>query len=128
MRQLERLDNYIRIRNENYARFAYLCDQYPDDLVVLRSPGLSSFVLPFLFKDVDRKARFQAAVAAAGIESRPLISGNLLRQPFLRQYYVAAEFRNADFLHSNAFYIGNNQFVSSERLAVLERLMADSLS
>lgn len=128
MRQLERLDDYIRIRNENYARFAHLCDQYPDDLVVLRSPGLSSFVLPFLFKDVERKARFQAAVAAAGIESRPLISGNLLRQPFLRQYYVAAEFPNADFLHSNAFYIGNNQFVSSERLAVLERLMAETLS
>jgi hypothetical protein len=35
---------------------------------------------------------------------------------------------NADFLHRNAFYIGNNQFVTAERLAILEQLMAGCLS
>jgi CDP-6-deoxy-D-xylo-4-hexulose-3-dehydrase len=126
--QLDRLDEYIRIRNANYARFADACDRYAGDLRVLRSPGLSSFVLPFLFRDAGRKLKFQQIIRDAGIESRPLISGNLLRQPFLRRYYDAADFPNADFLHGNAFYIGNNQFVTPERLAVLERLMAGCLS
>jgi len=128
LRQLNRLDDYIATRNANYARFVTACDRYPDDLLVVRSPGVSSFVLPFLFKNVDRKHAFQRAITAAGIESRPLISGNLLRQPFLRHYYRAGEFPNADFLHEHAFYIGNNQFVDAERMAVLEQLMAETLS
>lgn len=127
LRQLDRLDEYIRIRNANYARFADMCDRYPDDLIVLRAPGVSSFVLPFLFRRADRKLAFQAAIREAGIESRPLISGNLLRQPFLRQYYDPADFTNADFLHANAFYIGNNQFVDAARLTILEDLMARCL-
>jgi CDP-6-deoxy-D-xylo-4-hexulose-3-dehydrase len=128
LRQLDRIDDYIRLRNANYARFVEICDRYPDDLIVLRSPGVSSFVLPFLFRRLDRKVRFQAAIQEAGIESRPLISGNLLRQPFLRQYYNAADFAHADFLHTHAFYIGNNQFVDAARLAILEDLMAGCLS
>jgi len=126
--QLDRLNEYIRLRNANYARFVELCRRYPDDLIVLDSPGVSSFVLPFLFRRTERKDAFQAAIQSAGIESRPLISGNLLRQPFLRQYYDPPQFVNADFLHSNAFYIGNNQFVDAVRLGTLEDLMAGSLS
>ena len=45
---------------------------------------MSSFVLPFIFKRLERKQAFQAEIREAGIESRPLLSGNLLQQPFLR--------------------------------------------
>ena len=69
------------------------------------------------------KRAFQKTLAEAGIESRPIIGGNLMRQPFLRKYYRPAEFPNADLLHENAFYIGNNQFVTDERMDVLDRLM-----
>ena len=80
-------------------------------------------MLPFVLKDGSKKKPFQALIRESGIESRPLISGNLLQQPFLKQYYVPGEYDTADFLHRNAFYIGNNQFVNDERLDVLERLM-----
>jgi hypothetical protein len=63
-----------------------------------------------------------------GIESRPLISGNLLRQPFLNQYYDPTNFKNADFIHENAFYIGNNQFVDDSRMERLAQLMKDFFS
>jgi CDP-6-deoxy-D-xylo-4-hexulose-3-dehydrase len=123
--QLESLDEFIRIRNRNYARFADICTQYSDELIVLRSEGVSSFVLPFLFREKGRKTPFQKLINDAGIESRPLIGGNLLRQPFLSQYYGAAEYPNAEFLHTNAFYIGNNQFVNKERLDALNELMGE---
>jgi len=127
LRQIGRIDEYIDIRNTNYARFVAMCERYPDDLRVLRLEGGSSFVLPFLFKDIAKKQAFQQLIRETGIESRPLISGNLLRQPFLSQYYRPEEFPNADFLHTNAFYIGNNQFVDAERLDVLDGLMARCL-
>jgi len=121
--QLKRIDEFIRIRNRNYQRFLEICRPFGEDLISLEASGMSSFVIPFLFRHKELKERFQAAIAGAGIESRPLISGNLLRQPFLRQYYDPTNQRNADFLHDNAFYIGNNQFVDEGRMSVLEDLM-----
>jgi len=123
--QLGSLDRFIQVRNDNYARFLEMCKQYPDELITLEAEGLSSFVLPFLFRDQMRKQAFQDVIRSAGIESRPLISGNLLRQPFLAQYYDPVNFRNADFLHTNAFYIGNNQFVGGDRLELLKKLLEE---
>jgi CDP-6-deoxy-D-xylo-4-hexulose-3-dehydrase len=121
--QLKRMNEYIEIRNNNYKLFLQLCMKYKEHLILLDSPGKSSFVLPFLFKNKIIKDRFQQAVGNAGIESRPLISGNLLRQPFLEKYYNSSDYHNSDFIHENAFYIGNNQFVDETRLDVLGTIM-----
>ncbi len=121
--QLRRIDEFIRIRNRNYERFVAMCKRYPNELIILGDEGISSFALPFLFHRRELKEAFQELIRAAGIESRPLISGNLLRQPFLKRYYDSTAYPNADFLHTNAFYIGNNQFVNNERLDVLDEVM-----
>jgi CDP-6-deoxy-D-xylo-4-hexulose-3-dehydrase len=123
MCQLARLDDFIRRRNHNFRRYVELCRRYPDDLIALDGAEVSSFALAFLFHDRATKAAFQKTIGEAGIESRPIIGGNLMRQPFLRQHYRPEEFPNADFLHENAFYIGNNQFVTDERMEVLDDLM-----
>jgi CDP-6-deoxy-D-xylo-4-hexulose-3-dehydrase len=123
--QLARIDDFISQRNRNFRAFVAACGQYREELLVLDRPGMSSFVLPFFFKDRQRKEAFQAVIREGGIESRPLISGNLLRQPFLSRYYNDRDFPNADFIHTNAFYIGNNQFVDGKRLDVLFPLMHD---
>jgi CDP-6-deoxy-D-xylo-4-hexulose-3-dehydrase len=121
--QLKNIDKFINIRNSNYDHFLMMCNRYPEELIALEVPGASSFVFPFLFRNQDQKRSFQELIRTAGIESRPLISGNLLRQPFLAQYYNTTEYRNSDFLHTNAFYIGNNQFVGWQRMQVLEGLL-----
>ena len=121
---MSKLNQFIEIRNRNYKAFVQMCRRYPDDLMVIEVPGVSSFVLPFIFKNRERKLLFQEHIRKAGIESRPLISGNLLRQPFLSSYYDPVLFRNADVLHERAFYIGNNQFVDENRLCRLADVMA----
>ena len=128
MSQLRKIDEFIEIRNRNYARFAGICRRYSDHLFVLDGKGLSSFTLPFIFRDADRKNAFLQTITRNGIEARPLISGNLLRQPFLKHYYRPGEFPNADLIHTNAFYIGNNQFVNHERIDFLEKLMDDAFA
>ncbi len=157
--QLKKIDSFIKKRNENYKLFLDICAKY-DDLILIKKEGASAFVLPFIFKDRQKKEEFQRfisepriprrsvvgdeavtkddrtrarkprasalgedVITEKGIESRPLISGNMLRQPFLKKYYEPALFKNADFLHSNAFYIGNNQFVDKDRLKFLGSLM-----
>ncbi len=123
--QIARIDDFIRKRNNNYQEFIKICKNYQNELILLDVPGISSFVLPFFFRSKERKETFQAIIREVGIESRPLISGNLLRQPFLSKYYNATDYPNADFIHTNAFYIGNNQFVDENRLDILTSLMVD---
>lgn len=125
--QLPKLDSFIEIRNRNYRRFLNICRCYPNDLITLDHPGMSSFVLPFVFKNSAKRVPFEALIRENGIESRPLISGNLLMQPFLEKYYLKGAFNVADMLTRSAFYIGNNQFVDESRLDVLEGLMRKSL-
>ena len=121
--QLKKLDQFIKIRNENYAKFLKICENYEDELILFKLEGVSSFSLPLLFKREGKMKKFKKFIKQHGIESRPIISGNLLCQPFLKQYYNPYDFPNADFLHANGMYVGNNQFVNDERLAYLHHLL-----
>jgi len=97
LEQLRRIDDYIAIRNHNYEAFLNQCRRYSQHLILVEKTGLSSFILPFFFRDKPQKVAFQGVIRSAGIESRPLISGNLLRQPFLLSYLEREDFPNAEF-------------------------------
>ena len=53
-----------------------------------------------------------------GIVTRPVVSGNFLRQPVMRymDYEVFGETTNADLVHDNGFYIGNHAYDISNEL------------
>jgi CDP-6-deoxy-D-xylo-4-hexulose-3-dehydrase len=124
--QIKKLDNYIETRNLNHHRFLEILADYRRHLILPDHPGISSFCLPFLFKKEDAKRRFEKLLGARRIEFRPIISGNLLRQPHFRRYGNPDKFPNAEFLHRNAFYIGNNQFVGPSRLKRLRPLLREA--
>ncbi len=121
--QIKHLDRYVEIRNENHKRFLEIIKPYEQFLALPYKEGISSFSLPFIFKKAGQAQALKAELKEAGIESRPIISGNLLRQPFLLSYGKAEDFPNAETLHKNAFYIGNNQFVDGERLSKLAGIL-----
>jgi CDP-6-deoxy-D-xylo-4-hexulose-3-dehydrase len=126
--QLKHLDRYINIRNQNYADFLEIIRRYPAHLAAPHHEGISSFSLPLIFNNREHKVDFEKKLKDVGIESRPIISGNLMRQPFLSAYRSDAFFPNAEHLHTNAFYIGNNQFVDEKRLANLAELLEQFFS
>ena len=124
--QLKRLDEFIRIRNRNYEQFVNLCGR-SGMFHSINPPGVSSFVLPFIFKAPLHRHAFEKQLNAHGIESRPLISGNLVRQPFLARYNLKPEdFPIVDMIHHNAFYIGNNQLVDEEMMNGLGELIGSA--
>jgi len=83
---------------------------------------MSPFVLPFLMKDKEKKVELENYLYKNGIETRPFIAGNLLRQPFLKKFRQSGLI-NSDFIEFNTFYIGNNQFVNKSRLNRLYKLL-----
>lgn len=123
--QIEKLDKYINIRNKNYSKFIDMCKKYKNFFYIFELDGISSFCLPFVFKDNEMKRGFQEKLIDTGIESRPVISGNLLKQPFLKNHGNPSDFKNAELIDKNAFYIGNNQFVNEKRLDALKEIMEE---
>ncbi len=121
--QLKNLDKFINKRNKAYSKFFEIISKYPKFLYAPNNAGISSFCLPLVLKDAKMKTRLQKYLQEKGIETRPIISGNLLRQPFLKSYFRRKEFPNAEIIHTNGFYIGNNQFIDDKRIAKLAKFL-----
>jgi CDP-6-deoxy-D-xylo-4-hexulose-3-dehydrase len=62
-----------------------------------------------------------------GIEYRPVVAGNLLSQPFLKKYKMETtkETPNAQIIHNNGVYIGNNHFVTGNDMNFLSNIIKD---
>ena len=123
--QLKHLDHYIAIRNKNHEEFIKILELIKEKIYMCYPGGLSSFCFPFIFKDKNDKGLLQAKFFDKQIETRPIISGNLLRQPCFKAYGNYSDFINADILHQNGFYIGNNQFVDGERMNKLKSIIKE---
>ena len=123
--QLKRLDSMIERRRQNYKMFVNIINEHPSIFYPLQdNPGNSSFCLPFVCKSKGTMNALKKAFTKLGIEYRPIVSGNLLRQPFLKDYTLK-DSTNVDLLHNNGVYIGNSHFVGSYQLESLSRLLKE---
>jgi CDP-6-deoxy-D-xylo-4-hexulose-3-dehydrase len=82
-------------------------------------------MLPILVKQNSSKSRQEvvAFLNSFGIETRPVLTGNFLRQPSMGRIskgaYLATETKVADFIADNAFMIGNHHDFSDDQIALL---------
>jgi CDP-6-deoxy-D-xylo-4-hexulose-3-dehydrase len=110
--QLKRLENSIEIRRENFKFFVEELKKLDDHFYIPKwTAGNSSFCLPLICKDAKLMPRLKKSFEEAGIENRPIVGGNLLRQPFLAKY-KNVKAPNADILNDQGVYVGNSQFVT----------------
>ena len=126
--QLPRLDSAIKRRREICDIFEeILCDHW-DVFDIPDFNGNSSFCLPFILKDRSKRIDFQEHLESKGVETRPLCSGNLLRQPFLSEFEPFKEFPQVDYLHYNGFFIGNNHLITNKEIEKLRKIIDDYFS
>ena len=60
----------------------------------------------------------------ANVEVRPMIAGNMARQPFYRKYVANPGMQpNSEFVHSCSFYFGNNPELVADELQLLQGLL-----
>ena len=120
--QLACLDENIAIREKNYLRLEKLIQANPD-LITLRRDHisiLSPFALPIVCKSSALRSTYLARFSGAGIDIRPMIAGNMQRQPFY-QKYVSEQYLlpGADFIHQCGFYSGNYPELSESDLETI---------
>jgi len=126
--QLKRLTRMIEIRNRNHTLFAKIIDKYSNLFYNIKDCSTnSSFCFPFICKSNEIMLKMKEAFVKNGIEYRPVVAGNLLAQPFLANYKMETdkEVTNADVLHTQGVYIGNNHFVTIEDMHFLEKVVGE---
>lgn len=122
--QLPRLDSNIKARRKNFKTFLSIISKYDFLYTDFQEEGNSNFSLPFYCKSSQIKNSLEKYLNSKGVETRPIISGNISRQPFLKFLNLdPSEFKNAEELHYKAFYIGNNHLVEDSEFLKLETLL-----
>lgn len=123
--QLKRLKKFIEIRNNNYCEFLRLIKNYNDYFYIPRYyPTCSNFCFPLICKTKELSDKLRLIFDKEGIEHRPIISGNLLRQPFLKDYCITTnkEILNVDIVHDNGIYLGNNHLIGNKEIKMLKKI------
>ena len=124
--QLKRLTKMIEIRNRNHKLFTDIIDKHEHLFYnVKNSATNSSFCLPFICKSKEIMLAMKETFTENSIEYRPVVAGNLLAQPFLNGYRIeTSKIRtNADLVHTQGVYIGNNHFVTEKDMAFLKQVV-----
>jgi dTDP-4-amino-4,6-dideoxygalactose transaminase len=127
--QIKKADAIMRTRQKNVL---YLNERLQALADVLQLPAYSEEVSYLAYPLVIRDAaipreRFMTFLEEKGVETRPLFGCIPTQQPafkHLKQYY-AGRLPHADYVGSNAFYIGCHQYVTQADLDfVVETLFA----
>jgi len=130
LQQLPRLDKFINERRSNFLKFTKIISKYNNLFYPVHwQEGNSNFSLPFICRSKDTYHQLKKLFDENNIEHRPIVGGNLLRQPFLKGYNFgsARKHANVDLLNDNGLYIGNSQFLNKNHFDLLEKLL-DSLN
>ena len=130
--QLVRLDNQNEQRRINFNKFINIVEKYPEYFESnYQVKGNSSFCLPFICKTSNIKKKLEKYLSNNGVETRPLCSGNLLRQPFLQRVKgipSADKFPLVEKLHKNGFFIGNNHLIEDNEFIILDNLIQNFIN
>ncbi len=122
LNQLQFLDASIATRQKNYLR-AEAVVKKNDDLLDLdhdHITTLSSFTIPIVCKTKELCHKYMEIFHKAGVEIRPMISGNMHKQPFYKKHVKEVyDLPNADFLHENSFYCGNCPGYTEEEILII---------
>ena len=126
--QLKRLNKMIEIRRKNHELFTQIIDSCPTLFYNIKNPATnSSFCLPFICKSAEIMKAMKEVFDKHGIEYRPVVAGNLLTQPFLKDYKIDTKrtVTNADIINNQGVYIGNNHFVTKKDMAYLNQVVGE---
>ena len=120
--QLQFLDENIKTREKNYLHLEKAVKQNPD-LIALKHDHiavLSNFAFPVVCKTPELREKYISRFSKAGIEIRPMIAGNIQRQPFYKKYVKDIfDLPGTDLLHNNAFYCGNYPELTEKDLEII---------
>lgn len=121
--QLEKLDTIVEKRKRNFEKLTSHLRRYGDCLTL---PGphpkadVSWFWLPIIVKEGApfKRKDIVGFLENAGIETRPVLAGNILKQPAYRDidYKITGELTNTEKILHNGFIVGVHPTLGDEEI------------
>jgi len=130
--QLNKIDNFIDIRKNNYSYYKRLFNDLSEYISIQQvckeeTADASFFALGFIIKQDKKHIRRELMnyLDANGIESRPLVAGNLARHPFYELYCEKPRVPliTSDLIHERGMYIPNHQNISIDDINYIVDVM-----
>lgn len=123
LEQLKRWPAFHAQRLQNAAYFQNHLDRHRDLMRLMQvapEAECSWFALPVMLTPECpfKKADFLAYLEKQGVETRPIVAGNLARQPVCKLYpgLQASDLAGADAVHDRGFYLGLHPFEARQNL------------
>ncbi len=118
--QINRLNKEIKTREKNFKVFLNSAKKNKELLYPRLSHMslISNFAFPVVCKSKKYFQLLTKTFKKYNIEIRPIISGNILKQPFIKQYLnqTSKMLKNSNYLHEKAFYFPNNPDLNDEEI------------
>lgn len=125
-----RIDSYAERRIDIYNKIRKFLHGLDLTFPAVSKDRVSpAFCFPFLSKDSSLIKFLLDFCQKNNIETRPIISGNLLKQTCYKQYGDYKLFKNSEFLHTNGFYIGIHAKLSLKQIEIFKniKLLANTI-
>ena len=120
--QLNFLTQNIQKRIKNYNVILEACEKNNNLIKFDHSihKRISNFAMVFVFKNESLMIKSKEKFINNGIEIRPIIAGNMSKQPFYDKYNLPKiQLNNTDFVDTCGFYCGNYPDMTNEDLQLI---------
>lgn len=128
LKQLEKLPDFLKKRRENASLFVALFKNHPDFLIQKEIGKSSWFGFSLIIKPESTKKRKDVIeiLEKNKVEYRPIVTGNFVRNDVLKyfDYTIHDKLKNADHLHDNGFFVGNNHDDLSKNIKFLKKILS----
>lgn len=135
LHQLGKLDGYNEVRRRNAAVWAERLAKY-SDLIDVTTPEKGCthtwFAYPILIKEDAPFSRRELVdhLEAAGIETRPIVAGNLAKQPAFTYFphRIHGELTNAQAIMERGLFFGNHGIMTPDQCERIGAALEEFLS
>lgn len=126
--QLQYIDEIFKIRNQNFKKFLSAVNN--NDIFPIRHEHIdfvSNFAFPVICKNKKTLNKYIKVFEEAGIEIRPVVSGNMMNQIFIKEF-VSGKYNlpGAQKIHEDGFYFGNNPDMTQEEIDIVVKAFIDA--
>ena len=124
--QLRHLDLIVERREKNFMEFVSAANSNPDlvSFDFSHMGIISNFAMPVVCRDRQKFKKYIRLFKANNVEIRPVIAGDISQQPFYKKYIKKIKIcKNANFIHQNGFYFGNNPELTRDEINLLKKLL-----
>jgi CDP-6-deoxy-D-xylo-4-hexulose-3-dehydrase len=132
IKQLEKVDDMIEKRNENFYHFLNVMELHDKERLVWRPSEhkesfTASFCYPMIFNTKYDKNKAVKALVEKNIECRPLICGSMGTQPFFISRYGRKEAINANHIDECGIYVPNHPKMGREEIELICKTVIEAI-